>query len=141
MTALQAIPHARRVTTSQKFWPALRRGNYSGNTMQELLVRDVNVPTCFVLDMAALVPYYLRDTVLRLAAYDVFASVLSGEILNELKSALRKLGLSHAQIERVVGAIERTFGDNIWNRHVLETYMREARGCVSDPDDAHVISA
>jgi len=109
--------------------------------MQEPLVRDVNVPNYFVLDTAALVPYYLRDTVLRLAAYDVFAPVLSDAILEELKGALRKLGRSHAHIERVVGAIERTFSDTIWNRDVLETHMREARGYVSDPDDAHVVSA
>jgi len=71
------------------------------------LVRDVNVPTYFVLDTAALVPYYLRDTVLRLAACDVFAPVLSDAILEELKGALRKLGRSHTHIGRVVGAIER----------------------------------
>jgi hypothetical protein len=61
-----------------------------------------------LLDACVLFPMYLRDSLLRLAAADLYQAYWTGQILDELRGALiRERAASAGQAERIV-ALMRT---------------------------------
>ncbi len=95
-----------------------------------------------VLDTSVLFPFYLRDTLLSLAAHDVFGPVLSHCILAELEEALvRRRGLPQQRASKLLETITSIFDDCIYDKDELQDSWRQASQCVSDSGDVHIVAA
>lgn len=91
-----------------------------------------------VLDTSVLFPFYLRDTLLRVAAKGLYRPLWSQHILDELKRALvKKSQLKPPDVDRVVGGITTAFPDAAVGSY--ERLIDQVE--VGDRDDRHVLAA
>jgi predicted nucleic acid-binding protein len=88
-----------------------------------------------VLDTCVLHPAYLRDTLLRLAAADLFMPIWSHEILDELSNSLAPLMGEHS-VDRIIARMAIAFPDALISGHgpLVPTMMNH-------PKDRHVLAA
>lgn len=91
-----------------------------------------------VLDTSVLFPFYLRDTLLRVAAQDLFRPLWSGDILEELqRELLETYPLNPPDVDHLLRQMTEHFPDSL-----VETY----EGLITqvdtpDPQDRHVLAA
>jgi hypothetical protein len=92
-----------------------------------------------VLDASVLYPLPLRDTLLCLAEYDVYAVRWSGRILDELARSLIADGrATPEQAESLIGAMRRTF----WDAEIPDLLIAAHEPAMTnEPSDRHVLAA
>ena len=89
-----------------------------------------------VLDACALYPFYLRDTLLRLAARGLYGVRWSAQILGELEGALVGRGLDQESIGRTIAQMSAAFP-----AAAVEGYESLIDSMTCDPGDRHVLAA
>jgi predicted nucleic acid-binding protein len=90
-----------------------------------------------VLDTCVLAPMPLCDTLLRMAEHPAFyIPKWSADILSELRSTLRRMGYTPAQVDRRVTAMETAFADA-----KVTGYERLIASMTNDAKDRHVLAA
>jgi predicted nucleic acid-binding protein len=96
------------------------------------------MPFSAVLDANVLYPFSLRDTLLRLAEFELYTPLWSERILNEMRRNLIEHRLTEAQAASIEQAMRATFEEAEVDAAEIE---RLEPAMANDPKDRHVLAA
>jgi len=98
-----------------------------------------NVPSAVVLDACVLYPLPLRDTLLRMAEYDLYAVRWSRRILDEVaRNLIEDRRATSQQAQNMINAMRREFQDAEIPAAAIAAVEPEM---TNDPPDRHVLAA